>query len=177
MVEKIEESESPIIFSGNHNLARSDNPEVVADAALGLLFRHDVPYKSFPRNHKKLHSHKWVHFFMLPRKQIAIIQHMVMSTTSGARWGCCERILWMKERAKNRAVVEKNRRKRKPDNGDLNGFCIVQGFNRSRNKKIIIFQKPIDNFQKKSILIRFNGAQLNGRLGEGIGEKDYVRIR
>ena len=44
---------------------------------------------------------------MLPRKQIAIIQHMVMSTTSGARWGCCERILWMKKRAKNRAVVEK----------------------------------------------------------------------
>jgi len=43
--------------------------------------------------------------------------------------------------------------------------------------KLIIFQKPIDNFQKKSILIRFKGAQLNGRLGERIGEKDYVRIR
>lgn len=49
---------------------------------------------------------------------------------------------------------------------------IVQGMN-----KLIIILKPIDSFQKKSILIRFNGAQLNGRLGERIGEKDYVRIR
>ena len=35
-----------------------------------------------------------------------------------------------------------------------------------KNIKIkIIFLKPIDKFQKSSILIRFNGAQLDGRLG------------
>jgi hypothetical protein len=78
VVEKIEVSESPTIFFGKPQPGTiGDNPEKLT--LIYSLFRHDVPYKSFPRNHKKSRSHQWAIFFMLLQN---LNEKSVMSTMS-----------------------------------------------------------------------------------------------
>ena len=53
-----------------------------------------------------------------------------------------------------------------PAKTEVADFVSFKGLIVQVKNKLIIFQKTIDNFQKKSILIRFNGEQLDGRFGE-----------
>ena len=82
---------------------RAHNPEVVGSSPSPATIKNS--------------THTSGCFFLCLRESVINEWHIGYEHDERCSLGiCCERILWMKKRARNRAVVEKIKEKRKPDN-------------------------------------------------------------